>query len=277
MQAPPPHAPTGRLPTTACGPARCTAAGLLRYADRAVRRGGHGSAAGIADDLEEWLTSQPGDGGAGDAARALGCLRAEAAVRLGDAAAVAALTGGLPASTAAVDTPVAARLAVAAGHGQRIAGHTQAALDIFTHVWEHADGPPRLAAGLWAADLRMCQGRFRDAEELAASTSMRSPRRTSSEFRGDIARLRHLTRRFAFDFDAASRYLDDATACYRAADSVLGLANACTNRAELLALTNPAEAITEAGQRDRGATRDRRPPRTRQGVYRAGRRPPAPR
>ena len=80
----------------------------------------------------------------------------------------------------------------------------------------------------------------------------------SSEFRGDIARLRHLTHRFAFDFDAASRYLDDATACYRAADSVLGLANASTNRAELLALTNPAEAITEAGhaieaQREIGA------------------------
>ena len=61
----------------------------------------------------------------------------------GDTAAVAELTGGLPAATAAVDTPVAARLAVAAGHGQRIAGHTQAALDIFTHVWEHAAGPPQ--------------------------------------------------------------------------------------------------------------------------------------
>ena len=233
------------------------AAGLLQYADRAVRRGGHGTAAGIADDLEEWLTSQPGDGGAGDAARALGCLRAEAAVRLGDAAAVAALTGGLPASSAAVDTPVAARLAVAAGHGQRIAGHTQAALDIFTHVWEHADGPPRLAAGLWASDLRMCQGRFRDAEELAVHLDALTPA-DEHEFRGDIARLRHLTHRFAFDFDAASRYLDDATACYRAADSVLGLANASTNRAELLALTNPAEAITEAGhaieaQREIGA------------------------
>ncbi len=99
-----------------------TAPGLLRYADRSVRLGGHGSAAGIADDLEEWLASQPGSGAGGDAARTLGCLRAEAAVRLGDAAAVAELTGGLPAATTAVDTPVAARLAVAAGHGQRIAG-----------------------------------------------------------------------------------------------------------------------------------------------------------
>src|SRR6202022_679950 len=61
-----------------------TAPGLLQYADRAVRVGGHGAAAGIADDLEEWLTSQPGASRASEAARALGCLRAEAAVRLGD-------------------------------------------------------------------------------------------------------------------------------------------------------------------------------------------------
>jgi len=224
-----------------------TAPGLLQYADRAVRRGGHGTAAGIADDLEEWLTSQAGASGADDAARTLGCLRAEAAVRLGDTAAVTAFTAGLPASTMAVDTPVAARLALAAGHGRRIAGHTQAALDIFTHVWEHGSGPPRLAAGLWASDLHMCQGRFRDAEKLAAELDALAPA-DESEFRGDVARLRHLTRRFAFDFDAAARFLDDATACYRAADSVLGLANARTNRAELLALTNPAEAITEAGR-----------------------------
>jgi aminoglycoside phosphotransferase (APT) family kinase protein/tetratricopeptide (TPR) repeat protein len=224
-----------------------TAPGLLRYADQAVRRGGQGSAAGIADDLEEWLISQRGSAGADDAARALGCLRAEAAVRLGDTAAVAALTGNLPASTAAVDDLVAARLAVAAGHGQRIAGNTQPALGIFTHVWEHASGPPRLAAGLWAADLHMCQGRFRDAEELARQLEALAPA-DEKEFRGDVARLRHLTHRFAFDFDAARTYLNDAAACYRAADSVLGLANACTNRAELLALTSPAEAIAEASR-----------------------------
>jgi len=224
-----------------------TAPDLLRYADQAVRRGGHGSAAGIADDLEEWLSSQPGSSRSDDAARALECLRTEAAVRLGDAAAVAALTGGLPASTAAVDNLVAARLAVAAGHGQRIAGHTQSALGIFTHVWQHAVGPPRLAAGLWAADLHMCQGRFGEAEELARQLEALTPAE-EKEFHGDVARLRHLTHRFAFDFDTATRYLDDAAACYRAADSVLGLANACTNRAELLALTNPAEAITEASR-----------------------------
>jgi aminoglycoside phosphotransferase (APT) family kinase protein/tetratricopeptide (TPR) repeat protein len=223
-----------------------TAAGLLGYADRAVRGGGHGAAAGVADDLQEWLASQPGGGSAGDAALALRCLRAEAAVRLGDAAAVIALTPGTPAAAVGAD-PIAARLAVAAGHGQRIAGHTRAALGIFTSVWDRADGPPKLAAGLWAADLHMCQGRFRDAEALAAELEALTPA-DEAEFRGDIARLRHLTRRFALDFGAARRHLDDATACYRAADSVLGLANACTNRAEFLALTSPAEAISEAGR-----------------------------
>jgi aminoglycoside phosphotransferase (APT) family kinase protein len=223
-----------------------TAAGLLEYADMAVRRGGHGAAAGIADDLDEWLDGQPSATDAAEAAMALRCLRAEAAVRLGDAAAVIALTPGTAAATAGTGI-TAARLAVAAGHGQRIAGHTKAALAIFTSVWEHGSGPPRLAAGLWAADLRMCQGRFRDAEALAAELEKLIPA-DEAEFRGDVARLRHLTRRFAFDLGTARRYLDDATACYRAADSVPGLANACTNRAELLALTSPAEAITEAGR-----------------------------
>ena len=224
-----------------------TAAGLLGYADRAVRRGGHGAAAGVADDLDEWLGSQPSAADAADAALALRCLRAEAAVRLGDAAAVIALTPGTSAAGAGAGSTVTARLAVAAGHGQRIAGHTRAALDTFTHVWDHADGPPKLAAGLWAADLHMCQGRFRDAEALAAELETLTPA-DESEFRGDVARLRHLTRRFAFDFDTARRYLEDATACYRAADCVPGLANAGTNRAELLALTSPAEGIIEAGR-----------------------------
>ena len=204
-----------------------TAADLLDCADRAVRCGGHGAAAGIADDLDEWLISQPSGGDTAEAALAVRCLRAEAAVRLGDAAAVMALTPSMVAAAAVADSTVAARLAVAAGHGHRIAGRTRAALATFTRVWDHGDGPPRLTAGLWAADLHMCQGRFRDAEALAAELETLTPA-DASEFRGDVTRLRHLSRRFAFDFDAARQYLDEATACYRAADSVQGLANAST-------------------------------------------------
>ena len=123
----------------------------------------------------------------------------------------AALTPSRMTDADGVDPTVAARLSLAARHGQRIAGHTQAALD---YVWEHAEGTPRLAAGLWASDLHMCQGRFRDAEGLAAELETLAPA-GESEFRGDVARLRHLTHRFAFAFDAARRYLDDAAACYR--------------------------------------------------------------
>jgi tetratricopeptide (TPR) repeat protein len=224
-----------------------TASDLLGYADQAVRRGGHAAAAGIADDLDQWLATQPAIAQTSDAALAVRCLRAEAAVRVGDTAEVGALTQGASAAAAHPDTGVTARLMVAAGHGERIAGNTRAALEAFTSVWERGQGPAKLAAGLWAGDLHMCQGRFRDAEDLATELETLTPQQ-DSEFRGDIARLRHLTRRFAFDFASAFRYLDDATACYRAADSALGLANTHTNRAELLALTDPAAAITEAAR-----------------------------
>ena len=225
-----------------------TAAALLGYADRAVHRGGYSAAAGIADDLDEWLQSHPLAAEVDEAALALRCLRAEAAVRQGDAAAAVALTPDVTLATGRGGAAVAARLAVAAAHGRRIAGDTGAALAIYTDVWEHAGGAPRLAAGLWAADLHMCQGRFRAAEALAAELETLTPA-AEAEFGGDVARLRHLTRRFALDVGAAGRYLDDeATACYRAAGSVLGLANIQTNHAEFVALTSAADAVTEAGR-----------------------------
>ncbi|HEV2371684.1 MAG TPA: phosphotransferase [Streptosporangiaceae bacterium] len=223
-----------------------TAAELLGYADQAVRWGGQSAADGIADDLDEWLASQSTTG-TGDAALVLQCLRAEGAVRLGDAASVADITGSLSPATLPTDTIVAARIAMAAAHGQRIAGQTRAALSIYRHVWEQGDGPPKLSAGLWASDLHMCQGRFRDSEELAAELEALTPA-GETEFRGDIARLRHLTARFALDFGSAQHHLDTAETCYRRARSVLGLANAQTNRAELLAITTPNTGLSEAAR-----------------------------
>ncbi|MCL9762801.1 aminoglycoside phosphotransferase family protein [Frankia sp. AiPa1] len=218
-------------------------AGLLDYTDRAVRRGGHGAARGITEDLRVRLRDDPGGD---DLPDALLCLEAEAAVRLGDAAAATALIPD-PLSARPIRTMVGARIAVAAGHGQRIAGATGTALDIYTRVWEQGPGACRRTAGLWAADLHMAQGRFRSAESLAAELDHEVPSH-ETEMRGDVARLRHLAHRFAFDFEAAARYLDEAAAHYTAADSVLGLANIQTNRAELLAHTHPAEAVIEAGQ-----------------------------
>jgi tetratricopeptide (TPR) repeat protein len=239
-----------------------TGADLLRYADLAVRRGGHGAAGGISDDLAAYLSSraaagEPDETVLADTVRAdtLTCLRAEAAVRLGDAATAVELTPVANASE--VTTVVGARLAVAAGHGRRIAGDTAAALAIYTHAWVHAAGGPRLTAGLWAADLHMSQGRFRDAETLAVALEALAPPE-DAELLGDIARLRHLAHRFAFDFPAAAHHLDLAEAHYRRADSVLDLANIATNRAELNALTGAASAQADAAaaieiQRDIGA------------------------
>jgi tetratricopeptide (TPR) repeat protein len=221
-------------------------ADVLDYADRAVRRGGHSAAAGIGDDLAAWLADParfPGD----ELSEALTCLRAEAAVRLGDAAAVLDLAPSATALEAAVETTVGTRLAIAAGHGRRIAGDTAAALDLYGFVWEHGRAGARLAAGLWAADLHMSQGRFRDAESLTGALEIFTPPE-DAELRGDIARLRHLSHRFAFDFDAARHYLDEAESHYRDADSVLGLANVATNWAELSALTGAPSAVTDAGR-----------------------------
>lgn len=232
---------------------QATGESILDYTDRAVRRGGHSAAQGIIEDLRGSLPHQSGHESLADALR---CLQADAAVRLGDAATVTALVPE-SATIPALDTTIGARLAVAAGHGRRIAGDTRAALDIYTRVWEHATGACRLIAGLWAADIHMAQGRFHDAETLAAELADSTPIR-DAEFRGDIARLRYLAHRFAFDFAAAARHLDEAAAHYTTANSVLGLANIQTNRAELLAHTHPAGAIIEAGraieiQRDIGA------------------------
>jgi aminoglycoside phosphotransferase (APT) family kinase protein/tetratricopeptide (TPR) repeat protein len=232
---------------------RLAGADLLELADRAVHRGGHSAATGIADDLQEFLAARPerssGDDGqagaeAGELPDALRCLRAEAAVRLGDAGTVTALTNG---DVAASRGPVGARLAVAAGHGRRIAGRTGAALEVFEHVWRVASGAPRLRAGLWAADLHMAQGRFLDAEALAAAVDALAPAQ-DAELRGDVARLRHLAHRFALDPTAAGRHLDEAADHYAAGDFTLGLANVQTNRAELAALRDPTEAIAEAGR-----------------------------
>jgi hypothetical protein len=74
------------------------------YRDRPPGR--HGAAAGIADNVHDWPAGQPG-GGADEVALALRCLRAEAAVRLGDAASIVALTPSMTAS-GRVDTAVSA-------------------------------------------------------------------------------------------------------------------------------------------------------------------------
>jgi len=210
---------------------------LLTYVDRIAAAGGTQGIDGVRADIE-------GAPGLAPVARFLDVHRA---VLLGDADQAAELTAEVDVQP---DGEVAARTAVAAGHARRIQGRTEEALRIYLAVWERAGERSlraRLEAGLWAADLHMCQGRFAAAEDLADQLVASCPG-ADDEFRGDVARLRHLVRRFTFDLAGAADWLEQAERHYRAAGSVWGLANLQTNRAELLALLDPQAGVVTAAQ-----------------------------
>lgn len=223
-----------------------TAGELLEYADRIKTSGGARGIGGLLADLK--------DHRAGALTKAGRCIQAEQAILLGNIERAAALT---PDEEWVVQTAVGARSAVAAGHARRIAGDTAAALAIYTEVWEGASNSCRLDAGLWAADLHMAQGRFVQARAIVDEIQTLCPE-DDAELRGDLARLLHLAYRFSYEFEDAARWLDEATQWYGAAGSVFGKSAVQTNRAELLAWTDPSAAIDAAAeaiatQRDLGA------------------------
>jgi tetratricopeptide (TPR) repeat protein len=214
---------------------------LLDLVEVAVRGGSESAADGVLADLRALLRTSP-DRATAELTQTAQVLDVEAVLRSGVAASALELT---PDQAWDVASPVGARLAVAAGQARRIAGQTSDALTIYTQVWSGDDDTARMNAGLWAADLHMCQGRFVDADRFATDLDVIAARR-HPECRGDVARLRHLAHRFAFDLATAHAFLDEAAAHYRTARSYLGNANIRTNQAELLAFTDAEAALTEA-------------------------------
>jgi hypothetical protein len=216
-----------------------SAESFLDYADRAMRGGGKQTADGMATDLDQYLAEQPDD----ELAEAARCVKAETAVLMGDAKRAVELTPDE--CELQFDRVAGARLAIARAHARRIAGATADATRIYSAAWERHRSGARRVAGLWMADLHMCQGRFSTAvalvDEVLASCPPDEP-----ELRGDLTRLLHLGYRFHLNFDDAARTLEQARSYYRQAASAIGLANIDTNHAELLAWTDPEKVLSRA-------------------------------
>ncbi|MFG2088508.1 hypothetical protein [Spirillospora sp. NPDC048824] len=193
----------------------------------------------MTQDLRDFMDAGSGDP---DLAQTALCLEAESAVLLGDAEAAIRLT---PSIDWPLDGTPGARLALAGAHGRRIAGATGEAQRLFRQVWDHHSGPVRLRAGFCMADLDMCQGRFGDALSITQQILADAPD-DDLVLRGDVVRLQHLGYRFGFDLDASARSLEAAAELYARAGAIIGQADIKTNRAELLAWTDPSRALDAA-------------------------------
>ncbi|ORT61574.1 hypothetical protein BKD26_00580 [Streptomyces sp. CB03238] len=231
---------------------------IQKHADRAVMMSGRQAVDGMVRDIRDFLASPPQTAYAIEALPgirdAADCLDAESKLELGDASAVIAMT---PALDMPVRSVVSARLALAGANARRIAGESSHAASIFQRVWAEHSGEARTSAGLCVADIRMWQGDFAGAFALAEEVhGICAPH--ERVIRGDLKRLMHLGHRFLMDFAEAAEFLAEAEEEYRAVGAAVGLANIRTNRAELLAFTDPGAAVAEAGaalevQRDLGA------------------------
>ncbi|KAA8877209.1 ATP-binding protein [Nocardia colli] len=211
---------------------------LIAYADQIRDCGGTHGLNNLLVDVRRYLDE--GIGGH-DIPYAVQCIEAEAAILLGDISRAAELA---PHERWRPDF-VGVRLTLVGAHARRIADRTTAALAIYTTVWNIGEGPTRLTAGMWAADMYMAQGMFVRARESVLDVRAVCPEGERS-LQGDLARVLHHSARFQFAFDEAERHLTDAVELYQAVGNEVGLAAAQTDLAELLAWTDPAAAVDEA-------------------------------
>ncbi len=153
----------------------------LEYVDRIRTAAASSGVDDIVADLEDFLVEHPSPH-LHDLAT---YLQVEALLLRGDSAGAERLTADIPIRPPGDE--VRARLAVVAAHARRILGETADALRRYEVVWREYDGPTRLDAGLWAADLHMAQGRFVPAIEAAEQIDTMLPA-DRHEDRGDLQR-----------------------------------------------------------------------------------------
>ncbi|MDX2852468.1 hypothetical protein PV342_29285 [Streptomyces sp. PA03-3a] len=140
---------------------------------------------------------------------------------------------------------LARRRALAAAHARRIAGETQAALSAYESVWASSEGASRPRAGFCLADIRMWRGDYKGSMELI-ETILAGCGPQEALLAADLHRLSALGLRFLYQLPEAESRLGVADGAYHAIGAHYGLAHIRTNRVEMLAHTNPAQAVTEA-------------------------------
>ncbi|WUN25428.1 AAA family ATPase [Streptomyces sp. NBC_00316] len=220
-----------------------SAAMALSHADRTKAAFGSQSVNGIITDIRAYLDQVAiGSGHDPELESVARCLAAEDHVLRGRGReAQRELVGQNPDLTA----PLGARLGLAAAHAHRLMGESLAARDTFEQLWTGPEEAVRGLAGFALADITMCAGDFPGAFALAGEVSERSGPGEGVR-RAELKRLMHLAHRFLLDFPSAWALLDEAKALFLESGSIHGLADIQTNRAELLALTDPAAAVAAA-------------------------------
>ena len=172
-------------------------ASLLPYADQLASAGKPG--------LDNMRTDLTGVDQSGRHGKLISLLAAEASLLVGDASNAHAALGAVAVALPPGPDEIDARTALAAANAERILGNTAAALQRYAEIWPDYAGPARFDAGLWHADLDMAQGRFINAIAIADAVEQSSPPDRIA-LRADLARLRCLAHRFAFDHEGAARH-----------------------------------------------------------------------
>lgn len=207
---------------------------LLHYVDQIAAQG-----KSALDDLHADLVAS------GSHARLARLVAAESYLVVGDAHGALDVLGDVSRTVSEGTDEVAARLALAAANAYRINGDTTEAIRRLRRIWPFHQGPCRYDAGHWLADLTMAEGRFADAITIADDVERAAPPERAA-LRADLARLRCLTHHYALDVEGATVQLERSMEAFAVLGHRVGIANGLTNKAEILARTDPPAAVEAA-------------------------------